>query len=848
MKNPARRAVSIFLAAALLLGSAPQGAFAQVARIAVGEAGGMPVAPVGMTPVTGTITPTLSLGASSLTGTLSAPSITPSVAAGLTPSALTATPAAAVASALTSAQVAPAASVEDPKLPETPKAAAPATAKTWGQRLSSLLGRKTSETSGQTPASGPSAETAKADADKTFDGATEKQTANDAEPIAVGKIKITRNGLKSSISDRFNIDKAHDKRKLHVDEFGGPLSEPMSFKARVGYGLRQGLNMVGVAALLDVTLKPLLSLFPWPQYLADSALRGFGRVALLTKFGPNQIFEGLANAPGTFLGISLPMAVTMEEITYRLLGFGLTFLMLAAIKPVTRWLSSMVDGLPDAAGIVGGTKKLLKLGDWLSHLAFPIAAVLSSFNFAVAHFATWGFSPFVLVLNFALGLYLAHTAYKTRGLTAPIVSHLLFNLVTMGAILIGLTFSPMSALAYSIIAGLIGISALVHSYLSNRKLKLFRMKNGAAAMIALLLISGAATTWRGPSNDGLASHHNAATVIQLVQDKKLGDAKPVTETAPVPNTAAADTGVIESRADMVARVKPAVVNPIIHMGNGYALGSGFILTPSGVFVTNGHVVGTKKPGEFINARVPGFPQELKAKVLAVNHDKDLAIVQLQPRPDGKPWPTVKLASVAPREGDEVTALGYPRGLGFSVSHGVISALDGRGTMYVKQLQTDAAINPGNSGGPLFNTRGEVVGVNTEIYTQSGGSEGLGFAIQAPEVAHIMAQFGDTGNIATASLGIITNLSDPMAPEAGLEVEYVRHGSAAEKAGIQRGDLIIGVGEAGIEEGGQEAAGHIAAVLSKMVPGQKVTITIIRGDEPQEITLVADAKVTTAPSH
>ncbi|MDD5302509.1 MAG: trypsin-like peptidase domain-containing protein, partial [Elusimicrobia bacterium] len=193
-------------------------------------------------------------------------------------------------------------------------------------------------------------------------------------------------------------------------------------------------------------------------------------------------------------------------------------------------------------------------------------------------------------------------------------------------------------------------------------------------------------------------------------------------------------------------------------------------------------------------------------------------------------------------------IGYPRGLPFTVTKGVVSGIDGRGSMYVRKLQTDAAINPGNSGGPLFNDKGEVIGVNTEIRTESGGSEGLGFSIQAPEVAHVMAQYAHTGNIATASLGIIVNLSDPQAPEAGLEIEYVRQGSAAEKAGLKRGDLLIGVGDQMIEEGGQEGAGHVAAVLSKMIPGQRITITVLRGDSPVELQLTADAKATTAPSH
>jgi S1-C subfamily serine protease len=837
MKISPRRAVSTILAAALLLGSVPSGAQAQVLRVAAGQTGGMPVSPSGFSAPQMTA-PVLTLGAASLTGTLSAPSIAPSPV--ITAAAAAAAQPAAVVPAALSASVRAAASEDAPKLPDAPSAA-PVAKATWTERFTSLFSRKPA--AAPTPVEGAeSPEAAKSGADISFDGSSEKE-GEAAAPAVAGAPSRLKAALSAKISTRANAAAA--KRALTVDAFGGPLTEPMSFRQRVGYGLKQGLHLVGIGALLEVTLRPFLNLFPWPQYMSDHALRGFGRIALLTKYGPNEILAGLAGSPAKFLGLSLPMAVTMEEITYRLLGFGLIFLVLAAIKPFTRWISSMIDGLPDAAGAVGGAKRVLKIGDWISHLAFPIAAAISSYNFAVAHFASWGFSPFVLALNFILGLYLAHTAYKSRSLTAPIIAHLVFNLVTMGGLLLTLAYSPAAGAAFAIISGLLGVASLLHGWLSSRKERAFRLKFGAKALVAVMVagLSLQMLNVPSPRTDSASAVHQAQEQTQTIPpeilariDKALG--------APAP----ADTAVIESRADMVARVKPSVVNVIVHMQGGYAIGSGFILTPSGVFVTNGHVVGSKMPGEFVNARVPGVNGELTAKVLAVNHDKDLAIVQLQPRPDGKPWPTVKLAATAPREGEEVTAIGYPRGLPFTVTKGVVSGLDGRGSMYVRKLQTDAAINPGNSGGPLFNDKGEVIGVNTEINTQSGGSEGLGFSIQAPEVGRVMAQYAKTGNIATASLGIIVNLSDPMTPDAGIAIEYVRRGSAAEKAGLKRGDLIIGVGETSIDEGGQEGAGHIASVLSKMIPGQKTMITVLRGDSPVQIELTVDAKVTEAPSH
>ncbi len=843
MKNSPRRALSTILAAALLLGSVPMGAQAQTVRIVSGQTGSMPISPVGAGGVNAAVmAPALNLGSANL-ATSFAPIIAPSLIGGSVQAAA-AQPvngAVAVPSALTASPLSAASSGDAPKLPDAPKAATPAAKTTWTARIAALLGRKPA-----TEKPVPSAETAKSNADKTFDGSAEK-TGEAASPVAGAENTSRLSGLKAAVSTKVSARVALSaaKRAATVDEFGGPLAEPMTFKQRVGFGLKQGLHLIGIGAILEMTLRPFLSLFPWPQYLGDAALRGFGRVALLTNFGPNEIVEGLAQSPLGFMGFSLPWAVTMEELTYRLLGFGVTFLMIAGIKPLSRLISSMIEGLPDAAGIVGASKKVLRGAEWISRLAFPLAAGISSLNFAIAHFANWGFSPYVFALNFLVGLFLAHTAYKSRSLTSPIVAHLVFNLVAVGSILLAVVTSPMTGAAFSIIAGLIGVAALLHSWLTARKERMFLLKSKGLATL-MVGIMGTSLLFNGMPNTAKVDPSVVNAAITQVQDKTVTAVAPVAGTVATakPDTAA----VVESRSDMVARVKPSVVNVIIRMGKGMAIGSGFILTPNGIFVTNGHVVGDKKPGDFVNAKVPGVPGELRAKVLAVNHDKDLAIVQLQPRPDGKPWPTVKLASEAPREGDEVIAMGYPRGLPFTVSQGVVSGLDDRGTTYVRKLQTDAAINPGNSGGPLFNTKGEVVGVNTEIATQSGGSEGLGFSIQAPEVAHIMEQYAHTGNIATASLGIISNLSDPMAPEAGLEIEYVRHGSAAEKAGLKRGDLIIGVADQSIEEGGQQGAGHIAAVLSKIMPGQKVSVTVLRGDEPLEIEVTADAKATFAPSH
>ena len=267
MKTSPRRALSVILAAALLLGSVPQGVSAQVIRVASGQTGSMPVSPVNASAAGMTLAPALNIGAASLQTSFSAPMIAPSPVASQSAAALQ-TPVSAAPIAL-SASVQAAASEAAPKLPDAPKAAAPVAKKTWTERLTSMLGRKSAPAA--TPA--PSSEAAKADADKTFDGATEKEAAAEGTPVSAGKIIFTRTGLKASLVNRLAV--AQEKRKLQVDEFGGPLSEPMTFKQRVGYGLKQGLHLVGIGALLNVTLRPFLDLFPWPQYLSDATLSGF---------------------------------------------------------------------------------------------------------------------------------------------------------------------------------------------------------------------------------------------------------------------------------------------------------------------------------------------------------------------------------------------------------------------------------------------------------------------------------------------------------------------------------------------------------------------------------------------
>lgn len=276
------------------------------------------------------------------------------------------------------------------------------------------------------------------------------------------------------------------------------------------------------------------------------------------------------------------------------------------------------------------------------------------------------------------------------------------------------------------------------------------------------------------------------------------------------------------------------------------LGSGFIVRGDGVIVTNAHVVANANRVSVM--RRDGTVDS--AEVLGTDETNDIAVLKI----DRTGLPVAALGnSSAALIGEWAIAIGNPYGfvLGNSeptVTAGVISGV-GRNlvartegpTANFDLIQTDASINPGNSGGPLFNERGEVIGVNTLIVTRNGGSVGLGFSIMAPDVVRAVQQFAATGNIASGRIGVIINLSDPFKPEAGLLIEHIRPGSGAAAAGLQRGDLIIGMGGRSLIASGEQAAQGMAAVLAQTVPGQKVPVTVLRGDQTVTVEVTIDAK-------
>ena len=272
-------------------------------------------------------------------------------------------------------------------------------------------------------------------------------------------------------------------------------------------------------------------------------------------------------------------------------------------------------------------------------------------------------------------------------------------------------------------------------------------------------------------------------------------------------------------------------------------GSGFIVSPDGVILTNAHVV---RDADEVTVKLQDR-REYRAKVLGSDPKTDVAVLKV----DAKNLPTVPVGnSRSLQVGEWVLAIGSPYGLESSVTAGVVSA-KGRNidTNGVQFIQTDVAVNPGNSGGPLFNTRGEVVGINSQIYSQTGGYQGLSFAIPIDVAVRIKDQIVATGKVQHAKLGIgLQDVDQDFADSFKLDspdgalVRNVERGSAADKAGLKSGDVIRKVnGQAII------AGGDLSAVVAVAKPGDRLTLDVWRdGKIVQLSATLASANDKAAP--
>ncbi len=267
-------------------------------------------------------------------------------------------------------------------------------------------------------------------------------------------------------------------------------------------------------------------------------------------------------------------------------------------------------------------------------------------------------------------------------------------------------------------------------------------------------------------------------------------------------------------------------------------GSGFIISSDGLIMTNAHVVRDAKD---VTVKLTDR-REFQAKVLGADQRTDVAVLKI----DAKNLPVVPVGKTSElKVGEWVLAIGSPFGFENSVSAGVVSA-KGRSLPdenFVPFIQTDVAVNPGNSGGPLLNSRGEVVGINSQIYSRTGGYQGLSFAIPIDLAAKIKDQIVATGKANHARLGVtIQEVNQTLAdsfkldkPEGAL-VASVDPGSPAEQAGLRPGDVII-------KANGQPivSSGDLPAIIGLAAPGDKARLELVRQGAREEVTAtLADA--------
>lgn len=328
--------------------------------------------------------------------------------------------------------------------------------------------------------------------------------------------------------------------------------------------------------------------------------------------------------------------------------------------------------------------------------------------------------------------------------------------------------------------------------------------------------------------------------------------------------AAAPAGAPASLADMVEKLQPAVVNistkqrvqvqnpfagtpfgELFGMGQGQpqtrqaqSLGSGFIISADGYIVTNNHVVSAGAEGASVEQITVTLTNkdEYTAKLVGRDPATDIAVLKIEAK---KPLPFVKFGdSTKARVGDWVVAIGNPFALSGTVTAGIISAVHrGTGGTYDKFIQTDASINQGNSGGPMFDMRGNVIGINSQILSPSGGNVGIGFAIPSEQAAPIVETLRKGQSVRRGYLGVqISPLGEDLADSLGLAknrgefVQGVEPGKGADQAGIKAGDVIVSVA-------GQEVSPdqNLSSIVASQAIGAKVPIVLLRNGQRMTVT-------------
>lgn len=361
----------------------------------------------------------------------------------------------------------------------------------------------------------------------------------------------------------------------------------------------------------------------------------------------------------------------------------------------------------------------------------------------------------------------------------------------------------------------------------------------------------------------------AATTALLLTGSAfaLVNGSPVTAQTGLPVSAQANlapAGAPATFADLVTQLQPAVVNIATKQKVQVATsfnpftgerrpvtqeqasgGSGFLISADGYIVTNNHVVAGGPAGEAVDrVTVTLFDgKEYTAEIVGRDPQSDIALLKIK----ANSLPFVAMAdSTKSRVGDWVIAIGNPLGLSSSVTAGIISALQrniGAGGAYDRFIQTDTAINPGNSGGPLFNLRGEVIGINNRLISPIGANIGVGFAIPAEEAAPVIESLKKGVRPERGYLGIsITPVGEDLANALGLEknrgefVARVVAGEGGEKAGLKEGDIVLKVDGRDVSP---EAT--LSYIVANIKPGTRIPLDILREGKPMRLNAVVGTR-------
>jgi serine protease Do len=277
---------------------------------------------------------------------------------------------------------------------------------------------------------------------------------------------------------------------------------------------------------------------------------------------------------------------------------------------------------------------------------------------------------------------------------------------------------------------------------------------------------------------------------------------------------------------------------------GQGIGSGFIVSEDGYILTNAHVVAEAKE---VTVRMADAKREFKAKVVGSDPRTDIALLKV----DAKKLPVAKLGkSSSVQPGQWVAAIGSPFGFSNTITAGIVSATERAlpAETYVPFIQTDVAVNPGNSGGPLLNLDGEVIGINSMIYSRTGGYMGVSFAIPIETALDISRQLRETGKVTRGRLGVaIQPLTKELAQSFKLDttdgviVANVDANSPAAKAGLQAGDVILSYNGKALSE-----ANNLPRLVGSTKPGEQAKLEIVRDGKRQSLTAtIGEMPATTA---